>query len=204
MSSFKYIAHFNFDLFYCVTMDDAKRAALRNDFILSEFKRLFPLIDFADNKAVLRFITVDKLGKKLYKGINDEFHAMTQLESAYTLGGLTTEQRELVISEIKAAKDASALCGAEIKAISDKARRDIEAAAKKRDLVLSKVSAYTTISMVTIENLPSDLKVEYLKISDKIEARKEAYKIVSAYKRKLVDMVNSNNGKFPEGFDPLS
>lgn len=204
MSGFKFIDGFDCVEYFDPNTSDAKRAELRNNFILSQFKLKYPLIEFNNNSDVVRFLSVDKTARALYKGINSEFHSLTQLESAYTLEGLTEDQRSLVISQISISKKANTDCGNEIKAISDKARKDIQTSINKRDSILSKMSPYTIVSLISIENLPYQYKIDYLKISDKTLAKIESRKIIAKYKRELLKKLNDNGGQFPDGFNPLS
>jgi len=203
MSSFKFIIGFDCVTYFAPNTTDSERAAMRNDYILKEFKRLYPLINFDSNDSVLKFLSVDKAARSLYKGLNSEFHSLLQLESAYSLEGLTSEQRDLVISQVIIAKKAASDCGTKIKLIADKARSDISDTIKIRDGIFSKLSPLTLVSLVTIENLPYHMKSRYLSITDKTLAKVEAKKIIDEYKRELIQGIINNNGHFPDGKNPL-
>lgn len=202
--NFQAINGFNFDAYYCSTTTDSDRSKMRNDFILKTFIEKYPSIKFDDNKKILKLLSVDKSARLLYKTLNEEFASLTKLHPVYHLEGLTQQERDLVISEYKQAVDAAALCGDRLSKIADDARRLNEKAISERDKVFKNVSPLTIVSLVTIENVPIDKKIEYIHETDSVKAKQLSKKIVVDYKRFLVKAIKANNGKFPDGVDPLA
>jgi len=172
-------------------------------YILKTFKSAFPLISFEDNKKVLKLLSVDKNARNLYRIINEEFSSLTKLQPAFFLEGLTADERDTVIAEYQRAVKTAALCGDKLKEIANIARRDSLNAIKERDKVFETLSPFTTVALVTIENVPTENKVEYIKEDDEIKAKKISKEIVHEYKRKLIREIKNNDGKFPEGLNPL-
>lgn len=200
---FKVINDFDFSEYFDSSTTDATRSNMRNEYILKTFRSTFPLISFEDNKKVLKLLSVDKNARSLYRTINEEFSSLTKLQPAFFLEGLTSEERDLVIKEYQQAVKSAAMCGDKLKEIANIARQNSLAAIKERDKVFETLSPFTVVALVTIENVPTENKVEYIKQDDEIQAKKISKEIVLEYKRKLIREIKNNGGKFPEGMNPL-
>jgi hypothetical protein len=107
------------------------------------------------------------------------------------------------MAEYQRAAKSAAECGDKLKNIANKARIDSLVAIKERDDVFSNLSPFTIVALVTIENVPTSNKVEYIKEDDEIKAKKISKDIVLEYKRNLIREIKANGGKFPEGLNPL-
>jgi len=200
---FKVINNFDFPQYFDSNTTDVHRSFMRNEYILKTFKSTFPLISFEDNRKVLKLLSVDKSARALYRTINEEFASLTKLQPAFFLEGLNSAERDQVMAEYQRAAKSAAECGDKLKNIANKARIDSLVAIKERDDVFSNLSPFTIVALVTIENVPTSNKVEYIKEDDEIKAKKISKDIVLEYKRNLIREIKANGGKFPEGLNPL-